>query len=93
MTDDSEIHVILSDELHRRLYASAAGSDIPLDWFVAGLVCDTIETFGHGRLADLSSPFTLRLLSPGGANASSTNEPSAPRDYPRRLVHHASEEA
>ncbi len=82
MTDEAEIHVILSDELHRRLYASAAGSEVPLAWFVAGLVCDTIETFGHCRLADLSSPFTLRLLSPGGANALSTNEPSASRNHP-----------
>ena len=92
MTEDSEIRVILSDDLHRLLIARADGSDVPLDWFVAGLVCDTIESLADRWIADLASASTLRLLLPGEANASSAHKPYVPRTDPLRVGRRASEE-
>ena len=39
-----KIVVTLSDELLRNLRAQSEELKIPLQWLVAGLVCDTIET-------------------------------------------------
>jgi hypothetical protein len=39
----SEVSVMLSNELLAHLRGLAADLDIPLEWLVAGLVCDTIE--------------------------------------------------
>ncbi len=44
----SEVFVTVSPELLSRLRACAANLDLPLEWFVAGLVCDTMESFGDG---------------------------------------------
>jgi hypothetical protein len=40
----SEVFVTLSSELLDRLRSRAADLDIPLEWLVAGLVCDTLES-------------------------------------------------
>ena len=93
MTEDSEIRVSLSDELRRLLIARAAGSEVPLDWFVAGLVCDTIESIGDRCRADPSSATTLRLFLSDGADTRSADEPHKPRKDTLRLVRRASGEA
>ena len=51
----SEVSVTLSNELLAHLRGLAADLDIPLEWLVAGLVCDTIESSaasgrGHRRI-------------------------------------------
>jgi hypothetical protein len=38
-----EVVVTLSDELWSRLRREAARLDVPVEWLIAGLVCDTIE--------------------------------------------------
>jgi hypothetical protein len=45
MTAISEVSVTLSEALLGHLHGLAADLEIPFDWFVAGLVCDTIESF------------------------------------------------
>jgi hypothetical protein len=45
MNTEHHVHVTLSDKLLDRLCLIALDEDIPLRWLVAGLVCDTIETF------------------------------------------------
>jgi hypothetical protein len=44
MTAVSEVAVTLSDELLRHLRRRAESMRVPVEWLVAGLVCDTIET-------------------------------------------------
>jgi hypothetical protein len=39
-----EVPVTLSTGLLNQLRSRAAGLEIPLEWLVAGLVCDTIES-------------------------------------------------
>lgn len=41
-----EIAVTLPAELWDRLRREAARLDVPLEWLVAGLVCDTLEASG-----------------------------------------------
>jgi hypothetical protein len=45
MTSNSEVSVTMSAELLMHLRHRAADKDIPLDFFIAGLICDTIESF------------------------------------------------
>ena len=42
-----EIAVTLTDALWRRLCREAARLAVPLEWLVAGLVCDTLEPTGR----------------------------------------------
>ena len=42
-----EVRVTLSDELLRHLSRYACELEIPIEWLVAGLVCDTLEDFGE----------------------------------------------
>jgi hypothetical protein len=42
----SEVEVTLSDKLLDHLYRLSFEADVPLRWLVAGLVCDTMESFG-----------------------------------------------
>jgi hypothetical protein len=42
----SDVEVTLSDELLDHLYRLSFEADVPLRWLVAGLVCDTMESFG-----------------------------------------------
>ncbi len=42
----SEIAVTLTDALRRRLRREADRLGVPLEWLVAGLVCDTLEPPG-----------------------------------------------
>ena len=51
MPSRSEVFVTLSVELLSQLRARAAGLDVPLDWLVAGLVHDTIESCVDGCLS------------------------------------------
>jgi hypothetical protein len=51
MPSHSEVLVTLSVGLLSQLRARAAGLDVPLDWLVAGLVHDTIESCVDGCLA------------------------------------------
>ena len=44
MKANSELSVTLSKDLLDHLRGLAADMDIPLEWLVAGLVCDTIES-------------------------------------------------
>jgi hypothetical protein len=44
MKTGPEIVVTLSDELMQSLRAQSQALKVPLNWLVAGLVCDTIET-------------------------------------------------
>ena len=44
MKENSEVSVTLSKELLDHLGGLAADLDIPLEWLVAGLVCDTMES-------------------------------------------------
>ena len=44
MTPSSEIVVTLSDELLGHLRSVAASLEVPFEWLVAGIVCDTFET-------------------------------------------------
>ena len=44
MKTSPEIAVTLSNELMASLQAQAEELKIPLNWLVAGLVCDTIES-------------------------------------------------
>jgi hypothetical protein len=43
MNTTPEVVVTLSDALWRRLCREAARLDVPVEWLIAGLVCDTIE--------------------------------------------------
>ena len=43
MNQHSEIIVTLSDELLGHLRGLAAMLEVPFEWMVAGIVCDTIE--------------------------------------------------
>jgi hypothetical protein len=38
-----EVAVTLSAELWRELRRQAAALEVPIEWLVAGLVCDTVE--------------------------------------------------
>ena len=42
MAMDSEIVVTLPSELHNHVRIRATDQKVPLEWLVAGLVCDTI---------------------------------------------------
>ena len=44
-----EVRVTLSDELFTHLRHRALELRIPLDWLVAGLICDTIEGFANAK--------------------------------------------
>jgi hypothetical protein len=48
MPASSEVIVTLSIDLFSRLCTRAAVMVVPVDWLVAGLVCDTIEAFIAG---------------------------------------------
>jgi hypothetical protein len=65
MTATSEVSVTISAELLAHLHRRAADSGIPLDFFIAGLVCDAIESAANGRLAwpDADSALTLSAFS------------------------------
>jgi hypothetical protein len=43
MKPDPEILVTLSDELLDRIRRQARALHVPMNWLVAGLVCDTID--------------------------------------------------
>jgi hypothetical protein len=43
MDSSSEIRVTLSDALLKHLRKEAEARHVPLQWLVAGLVCDTVE--------------------------------------------------
>jgi hypothetical protein len=43
MTSISELFVTLSDDLFGHLRRLAADLEVPVEWLVAGIVCDTIE--------------------------------------------------
>ncbi len=47
MKRGSEVEVTLSDELLDHLYRLSFETDVPLRWLVAGLVYDTMESFGE----------------------------------------------
>ena len=59
MTPISEIFVTLSDELFGHLRVLAAELEVPFEWLVAGIVCDTVD-----RSADLLPTPAGRLLAP-----------------------------
>ena len=43
MNADTKLVVTLTDALWRRLRREAARLDVPVEWLVAGLICDTID--------------------------------------------------
>jgi hypothetical protein len=43
MTTKSEVHVTLSAELWSWFHQLVSRTGVPLEWLVAGLVCDTLE--------------------------------------------------
>jgi hypothetical protein len=43
MRATAEVVVTLTAELWSRLRREAARLDVPLEWLIAGLVCDTLE--------------------------------------------------
>ena len=46
------VRVTLSEELLRHLRRRASELKVPIEWLVAGLVCDTLNTFaetGHSQ--------------------------------------------
>jgi len=47
MNATPEVRVTLSDELLRHLSRHASELEIPIEWLVAGLVCDTLAGFGE----------------------------------------------
>ena len=55
MTPHSEIIVTLSDELLGHLHGVALSLEVPFEWVVAGIVCDTIET-SAGPVLPASQP-------------------------------------
>jgi hypothetical protein len=62
MTKNSEVCVTLSEELQGHLRGRAAALKIPLESLVAGLLCDTIESFFGVRLATpASTPGLVRM--------------------------------
>ena len=44
----SEFSVTLSQELLDELHGISAELEIPLEWLVASLICDTVESFATG---------------------------------------------
>lgn len=44
-----EVTVTLSATLLRHLRGLAADLEVPIEWLVAGLVCDTVESFDEGQ--------------------------------------------
>jgi hypothetical protein len=44
MYSKSQVFVTLSPDLLRRLCELARTQDVPIQWIVAGLICDTIDT-------------------------------------------------
>ena len=44
MHSTSQVFVTLSPDLLRRLCELARTQDVPIQWIVAGLICDTIDT-------------------------------------------------
>jgi hypothetical protein len=55
MTSISEIFVTLSDELLGHLRGLASDLEVPFEWLVAGIVCDTVES-SPGEIATSASP-------------------------------------
>jgi len=52
MNATPEVRVTLSEDLLRHLRRRASELEIPIEWLVAGLVCDTLNNFaetGHPR--------------------------------------------
>jgi hypothetical protein len=49
MTPDREIIVTLSEELAGHLHGLATALEVPFEWLVAGIVCDTIERSRRDR--------------------------------------------
>ena len=47
MTKTSEVRVTLSAELWKQFRHHAAETGVPLEWLVAGLVCDTLRVSGE----------------------------------------------
>jgi hypothetical protein len=43
MNATAEIAVTLTEALWDRLRSEAARLDVPVEWLIAGLVCDTVE--------------------------------------------------
>jgi hypothetical protein len=62
MTASSEVIVTLSVDLLRRLRTRAVDLEVSLDWLVAGLVCDSVETLAGGRLARQAPNSTVHSL-------------------------------
>jgi hypothetical protein len=48
MTKPSEISVSVSGKLLSQLRVRAAELEVPVQWLVAGLVCDTVEQIAQG---------------------------------------------
>ncbi len=44
-----EVTVTLSATLLRHLRGLAADLEVPIEWLVAGLVCDTLESLDEGQ--------------------------------------------
>jgi hypothetical protein len=51
MTKMSEVHVTLSPELWNQFLHRSAATGVPLEWLVAGLVCDTLRVSGEDHRA------------------------------------------
>lgn len=47
MRPASEVVVTLTPSLWRELRRQAAALDVPIEWLIAGLVCDTVERPGR----------------------------------------------
>jgi hypothetical protein len=54
MNSTSEFRVRLSSEMWRQFCRQSSELDVPIDWLVAALVCDTIES-----LADVDETFDV----------------------------------
>jgi hypothetical protein len=44
-----KVRVTLSDELLRHLRRHASDLKVPFEWFVVGLVCDTVESLTQAQ--------------------------------------------
>ena len=44
-----EVRVTLSDELLRHLHRHTSDLNVPFEWCVVGLVCDTLESLVQGQ--------------------------------------------
>ena len=77
MRPASEVVVTLTPSLWRELRRQAAALDVPIEWLIAGLVCDTVERPGV-RNGSRPSPCPATDRSPAGRRAAGSGGAAGP---------------